>query len=365
MSRKIIVRNIQPGEDGVVWRVAKTLSILERYLFYLMFYLSSAKANALVAVDEERIVGCVIPKVTTLAGEKIGIVDVIFVDRNAQGKGVGKALLDSALSRFQEAGCKTLYYVVDRFNSPSWNMAVHHGFDLFEFNEQLRVFGWRIFSLWWVNGYFFEPGTFLLRKTGQGRQMTKEAGAVWHLFLGWIGFSFILWVMGIRLDAPLLDSIPFVLGVVGVSILAHELSHKLVARSLGFKTVFKVWESGLTFSAIFALLGITLLPFYGSTFIKEKDWAYNKELKKMGLIYLAGPVVSLVLASSFLALYHWANTECLVALGQVGLTTNVVLVAFNLLPIRPFDGRRIFLWHKLVWSLLVIWFTLLMGAIFL
>jgi predicted GNAT family acetyltransferase len=214
--------------------VARTLSILERYLFYLLFSLSSGKANALVAVDGERIVGCVIPNVTTLAGEKIGSVDVIFVDRNAQGKGVGKALLDSALSRFQEAGCKTVYYVVDRFNSPSWNMVLHRGFDLFEFNEQLRVFGWRIFLLWWVNGYFFNPGTFMLRKTSGESQMTREARAGWHLLLAWIGFSFVLWVTGIRLDAPLLGSIPFVLGVVGVSIFAHELSHKLVARSLGF-----------------------------------------------------------------------------------------------------------------------------------
>jgi GNAT superfamily N-acetyltransferase len=276
-NSKIIIRRIQLGEDKAVWRVARTLSILERYLFYLIFSLSSAKANALVAIDEERIVGCIIPKVTTIAGEKIGIADGIFVDRNAQGKGVGKALLDSALSRFQEAGCKTLYYVVDRFNSPSWNLAVHHGFDLFEFNEQLRVFGRRIFLLWWVNGYFFNPGTFMLRKTGGESQMTREAGLGWHLLLAWIGFSFVLWVTGIRLDAPLLDSIPFVLGVVGVSIFAHELSHKLVARSLGFKTVFKIWESGLTFSAVFALLG-TLLPFYGSTFIREKDWAYNLTL---------------------------------------------------------------------------------------
>jgi GNAT superfamily N-acetyltransferase len=282
MNSKIIVRNIEPGEDDAVWRVATTLSILERYLFYLMFYLSSAKANALVAVDEQRIVGCVVPKIASLAGEKIGIVDVIFVDRNAQGKGVGKALLDSALSRFQEAKCKTLYYVVDRFNSPSWNMALHHGFDLFEFNEQLRVFSWKILSLWWVNGYFFNPGTFMLRKTSGESQLTREAGLGWHLFLGWIGFSFVLWVNRIRLDAPLLDSIPFVLGVVGVSILAHELSHKLVARSLGFKTVFKVWESGLTFSAVFALLGITLLPFYGSTFIKEKIGHIKKSSRRWG-----------------------------------------------------------------------------------
>jgi Zn-dependent protease len=170
--------------------------------------------------------------------------------------------------------------------------------------------------------------------------------------------------VGIKLGAHWLNSIPFVLGVVGVGIFAHELSHKLVARSLGFKTVFKVWESGLTFSAFLALLG-ALLPFYGSTFIRQKDWAYNKNVKKMGLIYLAGPVVSLVLAFCFLGLAHWANTEWLVALGTVGYRANFALVLFNLIPIfpfTPFDGRKIFLWSKIVWSLLVIGFALLVGA---
>ncbi|MFW0860460.1 MAG: GNAT family N-acetyltransferase [Dehalococcoidia bacterium] len=367
MNQKIVVRNIQPGEDKAVWKVAKTLSIVERYASYLLFYLAYkiGKAKALVAVDGERIVGCVIAKVTTLAGEKIGIVDLIFVDRNVQGRGVGKALVDAALSHFEEAECQTLYYIVDRFNSPSWNMAWHRGLDLFEFNEQLRVFGWKILSLWLATGYFFAPGTFILRKTGKESQMAREAGAGWHFLLAWLGFSFVLWAVGIRLDAPWLNSIPFVLGVVGVSIFTHELSHKLVGHSLGFKTIFKVWESGLPFSAFWALLG-GLLPFYGSTFIRQKDWAYNKDVKKMGLIYMAGPVVSLVLASCFLALAHWANTEWLVALGTVGFRANFVLVLFNLIPIFPFacfDGRRIFLWNKIVWSLLVIWFALLLGAI--
>ncbi len=165
-------------------------------------------------------------------------------------------------------------------------------------------------------------------------------------------------------DAPWLKSIPFVLAVVWVSIFTHELAHKLVARFFGLKTVFKIWESGLTFSALLALFG-WLLPMYGSTFIRQKDWAYNKHLKKMGLIYMVGPVVSLALASCFLALSHWADTEWLVPLGTIGFWANFALVLFNLIPISPFtslDGRKIFLWNKIVWSLLVTGFTLLVGA---
>ncbi len=363
MNQRIIVRNVQPGEDKAVWKVARTLGIMERYFFYYLGY-KTHKTEALVAVDEERIVGCVIPSVTTLAGEKIGSVYLIFVDRNVQGKGVGKVLVDAALSHLQKAECQTLYYVVDRFNSPSWNMAVHHGFDLFEFKEQIRVFGWKILSLWRVTDYFFSPGTFILRKTGKESQIAREAGAGWHFLLAWLGFSFVLWMESIRQDALWLNSVPFVLGVVGVSVFTHELSHKLVANSFGLKTIFKVWESGLVFSAFLALLG-ALLPFYGSTFIKQKDWAYNKDVRRMGLIYMVGPIVSLVLASFFLALAHWANTEWLVALGTVGFRANFVIALFNLIPIFPFacfDGRKIFLWNKIVWSLLVIVFILLVGV---
>jgi len=357
---QLVIRKVQSDEDEAVWKVAKTLSIRERYYFYYLIY-KPHKTDVLVAVDGERIVGCVIPTVAVLDGEKIGMVHGIFVDSNVQGKGVGKALVDAALSHFQGTKCQTLYYIVDRFNSPSWNMALHHGFDLFEFNEQLRIYGWKILSLWWVTSYFFAPGTFMLRKTGKESQITKEAGERWHFLLAWFGFSFALWAVGIGRGAPLLDSIPFVLGVAGSSVFAHELSHKLVARSLGFKTVFKVWESGLIFSAFWALLG-GLIPLYGSTFIRQKDWSYSKNLREIGLIYTAGPVVSLILASCFLALYHYiVNIEWLVALVTVGFRANYVLVLFNLIPIF-LDGRRIFLWNKIVWSLLVIWFALLVGA---
>ena len=362
MNQRIIVRKIQSGENKAVWKVAKTLSMLERYFFYL-FYLIG-KANALVAVDKEKIVGCVIPKVTTLAGEKIGSVDGIFADRNVQGKGVGKALAEAALSHFQKSGCKTYYVLIDRFNSPSWNMFLHKGFTPFEFNEQFRVYGWKILSLWWVNNYFWEPGCFILRKTDKESQITREVGEGWHFLIAWFGFSLTILAMGIRLGAPLLESIPFVLGVVGVSIFAHELSHKLVARSFGLKTVFKVWESGLVFSVLLALLG-GLWPSYGSTFIKQKDWPYNKKIEEMGLIYSVGPVISLILASCFLGLTHWTSTEWLVALGIVGFRVNFVLALFNLIPIFPFsifDGRKIFLWNKIAWSLLAIWFILLLGV---
>lgn len=276
-------------------------------------------------------------------------------------KGLVRPLADAAMSHFQEAGCETCYALVDRYNSPSWNMFLHKGFTPFEFNEQFKVFGWKILSLWLDTRYFFNPGTFILRKANKGSQVVREVETGYHFLLAWLGFSFVLWMISIRHDVSWLNSIPFVLGVAGVSIFVHELSHKIVANSLGIKTIFKVWASGLIFSAFIALSG-TFLPFYGSTYIRQTDWAYNRDIKRMGLIYIAGPVVSLVIAFCFLGLTHWTNAESLVVLGIVGFWTNFVIVLFNLIPISPFDGRKIFLWNKTIWSLLVIGFTVLVGV---
>jgi Zn-dependent protease len=79
----------------------------------------------------------------------------------------------------------------------------------------------------------------------------------------------------------------------------------------------------------------------------------------MGLIYSAGPVVSLVLAFCFLGLIHGADREWLEALGTVGFWTNFSLGSFNLLPIPMLDGNKIFLGNKTIGVLLVIGFILL------
>ncbi|MCD5412657.1 MAG: M50 family metallopeptidase, partial [Dehalococcoidia bacterium] len=125
------------------------------------------------------------------------------------------------------------------------------------------------------------------------------------------------------------------------------------------KTVFKANELGLLFSAPFSLLVGVHYPTYGSTYIKQKDWPYNKNLREMGLIYVAGPVVSLVLAFCFLGLTHWGDRGWLEALGTVGLWTNFSIGGFNLIPIPMLDGNKIFLGNKTIGVLLVIGFILL------
>lgn len=172
---ELVVRPAHPGEAGAIWEVARTLSFVERYYFYYLTYRRGA-SSALVAEDQGKVVGCVIAIITTIAGEKAGLVGGIFVDRRVQGKGVGKALAEAALQRFREEECQISYVLVDRHNSPSWNMFLHKGFEPFAFDQQLKTLGWRMVSLWWASGYSFEPGTFILRKSSRAGEHTGELG---------------------------------------------------------------------------------------------------------------------------------------------------------------------------------------------
>ena len=158
--------------------------------------------------------------------------------------------------------------------------------------------------------------------------------------------------------------IPLALGVAGLSLFSHELAHKLSASRFGLKTTFKMLDSGILFSLLLATILGALYPAYGSTYIKQVDWRYDPKQKEMGLTYVAGPTISLTLATLFLASLPYFNHELLLKIGEMGYVTNFILVFFNLIPLQTaggfaWDGRKIYSWNKTIWTLLVIALALL------
>lgn len=114
------------------------------------------------------------------------------------------------------------------------------------------------------------------------------------------------------------------------SVVAHEFSHSLYAKSQGLK-----------------LHRITLFIFGGASELEEEPHSPRQEVIMAGL----GPLSSLVLGVGFglIALagaglgWLWVK-----AVGEVLATTNVFLGVFNLLPGFPLDGGRILravIWH--------------------
>src|SRR3990170_4295051 len=112
------------------------------------------------------------------------------------------------------------------------------------------------------------------------------------------------------------------------SVLAHELSHALVARRLGLKVE-----------------GITLFIFGGATTIDSDSRTPREE----ALIAIAGPATSLGLGGIFVAA-DFAVTQPQVGalIGWLGVV-NLVLGVFNLIPGFPMDGGRVL--RALLWRM--------------
>ncbi len=115
-----------------------------------------------------------------------------------------------------------------------------------------------------------------------------------------------------------------------MSVLAHELMHSIVARSLGIP-----------------IEGITLFVFGGVSQMTDEPTRPQDEFR----MAIAGPVTSLVLGGIFLSIRYLLNglpdyiTAVAFWLGWI----NVILAAFNLIPGFPLDGGRVLrslLWWK-------------------
>jgi len=111
------------------------------------------------------------------------------------------------------------------------------------------------------------------------------------------------------------------------SVLAHELSHALVARRFGLRVE-----------------GITLFIFGGATSIESDSRTPRDE----ALIAIAGPATSLAIGAALIGLDLLVTQPQLGALlGWLGFI-NLLLGAFNLIPGFPMDGGRVL--RALIWK---------------
>lgn len=144
------------------------------------------------------------------------------------------------------------------------------------------------------------------------------------------------------------------------SAILHEIAHGLVADRLGDPTA--RLSGRLTLNPLphidpfMTILLPLLLIFSGSPVIfggakPVPIDPYNlKEGKKdVALVALAGPVTNLLLAAAAALLFHLlsftstqAVTAFLLLFLQVTVTINLYLAIFNLLPIPPLDGSKVF-----------------------
>ena len=171
-----------------------------------------------------------------------------------------------------------------------------------------------------------------------------------------VAFSFVLGGGGLSLvvSAGGIDptSVAILLAIslftVGPGFVFHELSHKFVAQRYGFWAEFRMWPMGLVLALVTSLIGFVFAA-PGATYIS----GLNISRSENGKISLAGPVVNVAIAAFFLPFYFYGGPLWDIV-GYIGLQVNTFLALFNLLPIGPLDGAKVFRWNTLIWVLFFI-----------
>jgi len=128
----------------------------------------------------------------------------------------------------------------------------------------------------------------------------------------------------------------FLLVVTGFMI--HELAHKYVAQKYGAWAEFRVYPQGLLMALVFSLLGF-LFAAPGAVYI---NGAIDQE--RNGKISAAGPASNMVIAA--IASIMWFMTDGLTSqIFGLFAFVNAFFAVFNLLPIPPMDGSKIYRWN--------------------
>lgn len=132
---------------------------------------------------------------------------------------------------------------------------------------------------------------------------------------------------------------------VGIGFLFHELSHKIIAQRYGAVAEFRAFDPMLVLALIMSFFGFVFAA-PGAVMIAGG----NINTKRNGKISAAGPMTNLVLAVIFFIVMKFTSLN---TLGQYGFFVNSWLALFNMIPVWNFDGKKIFLWNKIIWVSIV------------
>jgi len=164
---------------------------------------------------------------------------------------------------------------------------------------------------------------------------------------------------------PELDIFLITVVIVFFSYALHELGHKFVAKKFGCIATFKLWMPGILIgivSMFFRTLGLGLV-FVAPGFVEIMPYSFGRwgfkvarlGKKELGLIALAGVGVNIFFAIFF----KMFPGEIFKQLSYY----NGLLALFNLIPVPPLDGSKVFLWEMWIW-LFFIFITFLTVFIF-
>jgi Zn-dependent protease len=134
--------------------------------------------------------------------------------------------------------------------------------------------------------------------------------------------------------------------IVCTSFMLHELAHKYTAQKYGAWAEYRMFPLGLMMAILFSFMGF-IFAAPGAVYIN--GYIDNE---KNGKISAAGPAVNIVMAAVAVAL-AMLTSGMLSSIFWMMAAINAFFALFNLIPISPLDGSKVYKWNVSIYLLML------------
>ncbi|MBU1159415.1 MAG: site-2 protease family protein [Candidatus Thermoplasmatota archaeon] len=150
-------------------------------------------------------------------------------------------------------------------------------------------------------------------------------------------------VLSKMLDMDIPSTIALAVLAVFLGFFSHEMAHKVLARKYGCWSEFRANMRGLGLALLMSFFGF-LFAAPGAVYIVG-----HITREQNGKISVVGPFSNLIIAAAclpFLEILALGVPEVVERMALVLLFFNAFLAAFNMVPIPPLDGSKVWAWSK-------------------
>jgi Zn-dependent protease len=202
------------------------------------------------------------------------------------------------------------------------------------------------------------PETYTIgyRPFPKARGLSTSATEIAHALVAFLVLTFdfsVIWVLieygqfGYVNATYLLPALP--LGAIAAlsGFLVHEGAHKVAAERYGFWAEFRMSPFGLLLSVLLVLTTGIIFAAPGATMVRGMG-----DTREWGRTSLAGPIVNLAAGAGFGVAGLATSAFAAGSLNPLSFLTflNIWWAAFNLIPLGPLDGAKVWRWDHRVWA---------------